>query len=920
MAAQPPRPGPRPGPPAQEPTEAQGSPGKATTRRLAAPSPHARRAWWAIYLALLVCSHALQMVLEQRPDPDRPAASVAVPLYDAEGPVPGESIRIAYRCWRPTRPVAGEPAPPVLLLHGSPGDSANFERLGPLLASHGFEVFAPDLPGFGASGGRLPDYSILAHARTMLALLEALGLERAHVAGWSQGGGVGLHMADLAPDRVASLTLMASIGVQEAEGSGSYHFEQFKYSVGYVGLVLGGELVPHFGLLGSHAQRRAFIRNFRDSDQRPLREIMAGLETPTLILHADGDFLTPLWAATESHELIGPSRLLVVEGSHFLPLLQPELSAEEMADLAAQVEAGRPLVREAIDRTAEHEGPFERLHDALTHVQRIAPWWSLAAVCALLAWRWPERAAALAGLAVAMVWLDAGLAAVGLFAGVSARSAWAWAVGRSGRWERLVRATALRSWAHQRDLGRMKLAIATRLQPWRRDEALAAMGRLQAEGSPGLGPTGLLGVGIGAMLWTGAALLCAIVGATLARALLHEGLPELALGALGAWGGARLGPFLCTRHGRWRLRASAARAARHEFWPTWAFYAPLVPWLACLSVRHGGTMTFTCVNPAIGAGGGIVGESKARILRALPAAGGLGAVPLDPGPLEQRLDTLRRAFDEHRLGGGYPVVLKPDAGQKGYAVRVARSEADARDYLQRMPRRVVAQAYHPGPIEVGVLWVRDPRAEGGRVGRIFSITSKAFPSIEGDGRHTLEELILRHRRYRCQADTLLDRFAGCRLEIPDRGERVELGAIGNHAQGAIFSDGSHLRTPELEAWIDRAAAGFDVDPPAGVELPPGDNGLDYGRFDIRASSERDLRAARGLGIVELNGTTAESTNIYDPGRTIFWAWGVLFRQWTLLYRLGAARRAAGVRPMGLRQLRRAWQEFEHDRPDLGAAR
>lgn len=126
-------------------------------------------------------------------------------------------------------------------------------------------------------------------------------------------------------------------------------------------------------------------------------------------------------------------------------------------------------------------------------------------------------------------------------------------------------------------------------------------------------------------------------------------------------------------------------------------------------------------------------------------------------------------------------------------------------------------------------------------------------------------------------------------------------------------------TPELEAWIDNAAAEFRGDLPEGLVLPEGDNGLDFGRFDIRARSIEDLAAARGLGIIELNGTTAESTNIYDPDRSTWWAWGVLCRQWALLFRLGARRRQQGVGTMGLRELRKAWRDFEHDRPDLGAA-
>jgi len=252
-------------------------------------------------------------------------------------------------------------------------------------------------------------------------------------------------------------------------------------------------------------------------------------------------------------------------------------------------------------------------------------------------------------------------------------------------------------------------------------------------------------------------------------------------------------------------------------------------------------------------------------------------------------------------------------------VRIARREADAADYLRRMTRPVVAQEYHPGPVEVGCMWVRDPEATGGAPGLLFSITTKQLTVLVGDGRRTIEQLIYRHRRYRCQADTFLARFADRRLDVLGPGETLRLVNVGNHAQGAIFRDGSEHITPELAAWIDRAARSFRAGNRHSAALPPGDNGLDFGRFDIRAESIEKLRRAEGLAIIELNGTAAESTNIYDPERSLWWSWGVLFRQWRILYELGGRRREQGIRAMGPLELRRAWQEFDSNRPAMRVA-
>ncbi|MFG0244404.1 MAG: alpha/beta fold hydrolase [Phycisphaerales bacterium JB054] len=897
------------------------TPGVPPKPRLASPKPSRVVVGWVVYALLLLASHTVQALRTDSPGTSRNKASILIPLTDDAGTIDAQTQEIACSTWtvsqgnRLTRD-------PVLLLHGSPGNGDNFTRLAPRLAAAGYETLAPDLPGFGDSTKDLPSYAIRAHAFAMLEMLDARGIERAHVAGWSQGGGVALWMAEIAPDRVASITLIASVGVQEAEGSGSYLFEHIKYGVGYLGLVLGAEAIPHFGLLQEHWFRRSFIRNFWDSDQRPLRGIMSRLNTPTLILHGRNDFLTPIWAATASHELITPSRLIITDASHFLPIVQADQTAADMTAFLDARTAGLPIERATIDRAPLDMRRSARFARAAQRVQQSVPWWALLVVAGALAFARAELAAGLLGFAVAMVWLDAGIAGAALAGGLSARTAWMWWRGRRATGHAKLRPAAIVSWQHECSLGRLGLMLRTRFQPWRRDEAARATGQLRR-----LGIAGTLGAACGTALWTALALVLAMTAASVTLALLGDGFLAMALALVAAVFTVRLGVFAATWSGRRRLLATLGRARRREFWPAALLYTPVAIRLLATAARHRGLLTFTCVNPVIGAGGGVVGESKHRIQSGLEGLGEgvMRTVLLEPGDTETRLAALDQAIADGRLPDAYPLVLKPDAGQRGYGVKVVKGPADARDYFTRMTRPVLAQQYHPGPVEVGVLWVREPDAAEAnnntpdRVGRVFSVTSKEFPRLNADGRHTIEQLIYRHPRYRMQADILLDRMAGRRLEIPDRDETVSLGNIGNHAQGALFRDGMHLMTPELEAWIDRAATAFRGTEPAEAARPEGDNGLDFGRFDIRARSIEDLASARNLGIIELNGTTAESTNIYDPDRSVWWTWGVLLRQWQALFRLGARRRRLGVRPMGLAELRRAWSEFAEDRPDLGAA-
>lgn len=292
-------------------------------------------------------------------------------------------------------------------------------------------------------------------------------------------------------------------------------------------------------------------------------------------------------------------------------------------------------------------------------------------------------------------------------------------------------------------------------------------------------------------------------------------------------------------------------------------------------------MTPTCANPGIGCGGGFVGESKSDIL------GRLGTDPrvlpfalIPPGPADDRAAALDRVLrDDPRLGG-YPVILKPDAGQRGFAVRLVEGRERAAAYFGSMRALAIAQRYDPGPHECGVVWAR---RRGSEAGFVYAVTRKEFPIVTGDGVRTIATIVREHPRFSLQSRVFLARLGARAQRVPAPGEAVRLGLAGNHCQGALFRDGRDLLTPAFESAIDGIARGFR-------------GGLDYGRFDVRYESEAALGAGR-FTIVELNGATGEPTSMYDPDKGLAWALGLLAGQWRLLYELGAERRRAGSRPM-----------------------
>ncbi|SEP89343.1 2-hydroxymuconate semialdehyde hydrolase [Solimonas aquatica] len=106
---------------------------------------------------------------------------------------------------------------PVVLIHGSgPGVSAyaNWRLCMPELA-RSFRVVAPDLVGFGfTERPQGISYTMDAWVQHLLGVLDALGIERAHLVGNSFGGALALALATRHPQRVARLVLMGSVGVR----------------------------------------------------------------------------------------------------------------------------------------------------------------------------------------------------------------------------------------------------------------------------------------------------------------------------------------------------------------------------------------------------------------------------------------------------------------------------------------------------------------------------------------------------------------------------------------------------------------------------------------------------------------------------------------------------------------------------------
>jgi membrane protein DedA with SNARE-associated domain len=333
--------------------------------------------------------------------------------------------------------------------------------------------------------------------------------------------------------------------------------------------------------------------------------------------------------------------------------------------------------------------------------------------------------------------------------------------------------------------------------------------------------------------------------------------------------------------GRRRFVGFIKRKLHWEFWPAWLAYLPLIPYLVYLGVRHRSLTLFTAANPDIPSGG-FVSESKSQILSQLSRVD--GAVPefaVIPACLSKtmRVQSAASFINENHLE--FPVVVKPDVGERGSGVAIVRSYPELQSCLEHAETDTIIQRYVEG-LEFGVFYYRYPNEAAGR---ISSITAKHFPAVIGDGRSTLRELILRDTRAVCIA-AVYEKLTKQPLDgVPCSGERVQLVEVGSHCRGAVFLNSTSLKTETLERAIDTISKAHP--------------GFFFGRSDVRVPSVEALQKGESLKIIELNGVSAEPAHIYDPSISLFAAYRVMFRHWRVAFEIGSVNRARGAQPMGL---------------------
>ena len=302
-----------------------------------------------------------------------------------------------------------------------------------------------------------------------------------------------------------------------------------------------------------------------------------------------------------------------------------------------------------------------------------------------------------------------------------------------------------------------------------------------------------------------------------------------------------------------------------EYWPSYMFYVPVVPYALYLAIKSRSFGFFSAVNPAIeGSGNGL--ESKYKTVQLVPKKYSPETIFVKKG--ETIEDVLPKILIHHIK---FPLIIKPDIGFRGLLVKKINSEEELSAYIKKYNSiNLIVQELIDYNNECGIFYYKIP---GENKGSITSITLKKYLTVVGDGKSTLLELIKNDKRAKVYIQLISELNKDKLATVPSESEEIILNIIGNHSKGTQFINGNHLISEELIEILDDLSSNIE--------------GWHYGRVDIKYKSFNELLKGQNFKIIEINGIISEPTHIYDASSVSYLsALKAIKDHWKLAYIIG----------------------------------
>ena len=265
-----------------------------------------------------------------------------VHYYEAEARIPGGGV-------------------PLVLVHGLGDRAESWAPMLERLKKAGFHVYAPDLLGYGRSPKPADsDYSISSQEKYVADFIQALGLQKTDVGGWSMGGGIALKLALDHPEMVDRVVVYDNVGIRfnltyspaelfhPQDGPGVQRlFSMMEPTAPSLPTFVRRDILRHMDenqwVVDRGVQSMLTYKDAVDGE-------LSGIKEPLLIVWGDKDELIPLDVGQKMHAMVAGSELDVIQGcGHLEPATCPvQAAAATVAFLKAEpAPAGgeRTLVR-----------------------------------------------------------------------------------------------------------------------------------------------------------------------------------------------------------------------------------------------------------------------------------------------------------------------------------------------------------------------------------------------------------------------------------------------------------------------------------------------------------------------------------------------------------------------------------------------
>lgn len=243
----------------------------------------------------------------------------------------------------------------LVLLHGLGSSAHDWDFQMPALARE-YRVIAPSLRGFGASDKPDGPYTVMQYARDVIALLNELGIERAHVLGFSLGGAVAFQLAVQFEHRLKSLIVVNSQPSFELD-----HWRKYLMTLMRIGManIMGMERMTRFlakRMFPAPAQkelREQMLRRYRTNDKTAylaalralagwsVEDLIDKVKLPTLVLAGEYDITPVDEKRAFAQKMPNAAVKVVADSRHGTPFDQHAIVNKLVLDFLATTQWGK---------------------------------------------------------------------------------------------------------------------------------------------------------------------------------------------------------------------------------------------------------------------------------------------------------------------------------------------------------------------------------------------------------------------------------------------------------------------------------------------------------------------------------------------------------------------------------------------------